>query len=398
MSLLSSLQGTVTFTLTGADLPGTLDQLTRMGMGILGCRFLSDLEAVITIRRADWGMTEEICRKRGDILRPDKRKGVYWPLASLKRRPVLILGMLLYLAAALYLPGRVLFVRVVGNSDVPSQLILERAEECGIEFGASRREIRSEKMKNKLLEALPELQWAGVNTYGCVAEISVRERSREDSSPEQPGVGHVVAGMDGIILTATATRGNLMVVPGQAVLAGEILISGFSDLGLCIRTEQAQGEIFAATRRKLTLLTSSVSRSTGYTGGEMRKFSLLIGKKRINLWKDSGFWDTTCDRMYEENYITLPGGFRLPWGWSVERYRFRQMHDLDADSEMLKELLTTAGEGYLKEQMISGTIRDALCSFEEQEGVIQMTGEYSCVEMIGFTQRLEIGEMNGEDY
>ena len=51
----------------------------------------------------------------------------------------------------------------------------------------------------------------------------------------------------------------------------------------------------------------------------------------------------------------------------------------------------------LKGQMVSGTIRDSHVSFTEQEGIIQMTGQYSCVEMIGFMQRLEIGDTNGED-
>jgi hypothetical protein len=253
-------------------------------------------------------------------------------------------------------------------------------------------------MKNALLEAVPELQWAGVNTIGCVAEISVRERAMEELPEEITGFSHIIAGTDGFILSATVTRGSLLCAPGQSVSAGEILISGYTDCGLSIRAEQAQGEILAATRRQLDVIAPASSLTVTMEEVTKRKISLLIGKKRINLWKDSGIWDTTCDRMYEEYYITLPGGFQLPFGLSLEQYPSRLAVKCSANRERIQSLMTDMAEAYLKEQMISGTIRDSDVSFIEQEGIIQMTGEYSCVEMIGFPQPAEIGEENGEDY
>lgn len=44
-------------------------------------------------------------------------------------------------------------------------------------------------MKNALLSAIPELQWAGVNTYGCRAVISVRERTLPERKPEPENRG-----------------------------------------------------------------------------------------------------------------------------------------------------------------------------------------------------------------
>jgi sporulation protein YqfD len=308
---------------------------------------------------------------------------------------VLVLGVLFYLLISLYLPSRVFFVRVVGNTSVPGSRILEAAENCGISFGASRRSVRSERMKNALLEAVPELQWAGVNTRGCVAEIIVRERQQEEKPEERGRFGHVIARTDGVILSATATRGSLLCAPGQAVSAGKILISGYTDTGLTIRVEQAAGEIFAATRHIITVMTPESCLREAASVEKTEKISLLIGKKRINLWKDSGIWDATCDRMYEEYYITLPGGFQLPFGWSVDRYTSRMFRRGKADS--LRELLERTGETWLKSQMVSGTIRDSAFTFEESEGLLRMTGEFSCVEMIGFSQQLEIGDTNGEN-
>ena len=392
MKFISSLTGIVRAKLTGADIAGTLDVLSRRGVEVLEFQMLSELEGYLSLRRRDYREARKLCDHRGDKLVLQDRKGIYWTLKSLWRRPVLVVGMLLYLFAALYLPSRVFFVRVVGNEKIPARQILEAASECGIHFGSSRRAVRSEKMKNKLLEAVPELQWAGVNTYGCVAEISVRERTTPERTDNPSSFGHIVAIREGVITSCNATRGNLICGPGQAVAPGDILISGYTDCGLTIRAEQAQGEVFAATKRDLRAVTPDVCMIGAQTGEEKKKISLIIGKKRINLWKDSGIWDSTCDRMYEEYYITLPGGFVLPLGWCVERYGSRELSEQNLMPENREALLAETAEDYLKDQMLSGTIRKSHLIYETGEGVIQMTGQFSCVEMIGVMQRLEIGE------
>ena len=392
MSLASSFLGTVTVKITGASLPSTLDAVTQRGIQVGECRFLTELEAQVTILRKDFPALKKICGKKGDCLTLIRRRGLYWTAKSMGKRPVLIAGLFLCFLATLYLPARVLFVRVEGNQKIPTRQIMEAAEACGIRFGASRRAVRSEKMKNALLGAMPELQWAGVNTVGCVAKISVRERSVEKEAVQNGSFGHVAAAMDGVILDVTVIRGTPLCAPGQAVSAGQVLISGYTDCGLSIRAEQADGEIFAATRRHLQVRTPVLTAQKGVIHGKRKKLSLLVGKKRINLWKDSGIWDTVCDRIYEEYYITLPGGFRLPFGWSVERFYFRETIPGEQDRERMERLLSDAAEGCLKNRMVSGTIRDRTYLYREVPGALELAGEYSCVEMIGFRQRLEIGE------
>ena len=392
MNWLSYFAGQLTVELTGADIPGTLRVLSERGITLLKTVPIDDLTVQINIGRKDYPRIREIAEKRGDNLLIRKRMGLYWKFRELLNRPVLILGLCLLLILTAYLPTRIFFVQVEGNVVIPTRLILEKAGECGIGFGASRRAVRSERMKNTLLEAVPQLQWAGVNTRGCVAVISVRERAEEKKTAEPSAFGHIVALMDGYILSCTATKGNLICGPGQAVVEGQILISGYTDTGLCIRAEQAQGEIYGRTIRTLELITPSGTVKKMDKDEERRKISLLIGKKRINLWKDSGIWDTTCDRMYEEYYITLPDGFVLPLGWSVERYGSRELTEQELLPEDREKLLETTAEGYLKDQMLSGTIRKSHLMYDDGPGWIQLTGEFSCVEMIGIMQRLEIGE------
>lgn len=398
MKQFGSLKSFVRAELLSADVKALLDALSRDGLEVRNLTSEDALTVRLDVSRRDWNRLRTICEKRGDALRLIGREGLYWTALGLLRRPVLLLGILLYLFSALWLPGRVFFLRVEGNHTVPTRLILEQAQKCGVSFGASRREVRSERVKNALVEAIPELQWAGINTEGCVAVISVRERAVEAENAESSQFGHIVAIRDAVISQCTATRGSLLCAPGQAVSEGDILISGYTDCGLTIRAEQAEGEIYGMTRRELTVTTAPQRQLRTKKAGEHKKICLLIGKKRINLWKDSGIWDSTCDRMYEEYYITLPGGFQLPLAVTVERYTCWYTDVEGIPEEEAQHLLWSFGESYLLGQMVAGKIRSSQQTFLSEDDRTTMAGQYICVEMIGKMRRLQIGEQNGENY
>ena len=320
MDVYHSLSGMVVGELTAADPSEALLWVADAGVRIYDVTSVSDLTVSVTLRRMDAAIVRSLCRKRGYSFRILKRKGFYWHMVSSFKRPVLLTGCLILLFLILVLPTRVMFVKVEGNERIPSRQIIEAAETCGISFGASRREVRSEQVKNALLQELPELQWAGVNSNGCVAVVSVREKTISSQPTQKFLQGNIVALRDGIILSCTATRGNLLCQPGQAVARGQVLISGYTDCGIKIEVCAAEGEIQAKTIRHLDVILPAVYREKGNVTEIHRSISLIVGKKRINLWKDSGIWDSSCGRIYEENYITLPGGFQLPFGWATDTW------------------------------------------------------------------------------
>ena len=390
------MSGAYRVEITSADLSRLLDAITKAGIEAYDIVPSNELTAQITVSRRNYTDLVRICNNHGSSLRPVRHMGFFWMCKNLLSRPVLVFGMLFLLLITIALPRRVWFVRVEGNSTVPTRKILDEAAKCGIGFGASRRDVRSEQMKNALLEAIPELQWAGVNTEGTVAVIQVRERAHKQPEQAHSEVGHIVAIREGVITSCTATRGSLLCAPGQAVQSGEVLISGYTDCGLTIRAEQAEGEICGLTRRDLEAATPLEQTLRLKNIRTAKKISLLLGKKRINLWKDSGIWDSSCDRMYEEYYITLPGGFQLPMAILVERYVCWETGSEAIAETDAQQILADFGASYLHQQMLAGKILKEERTFLNDDGAITMAGQYICMEMIGKMQRLQIGENNGE--
>lgn len=376
--------------LTSADIPGALKAITQTGCEIRDVVQTGEMTLRFTVQKGYLPLLRGAMERRGDRLRQLRRLGLTRKIRPWLRHPVLMIGIGLLLILTVWLPTRVLFVQVEGNRDVPTNLILAQAESCGIRFGSLRGEVRSERMKNALLEALPQLQWAGINTSGCVATITVRERSREPVEEQHPA-SSIVASRDGIIRTCTVHRGNALCVPGQAVRAGEVLISGLTDCGLTILTTRADGEVFAETYRSLIARTPDSALIRSSETRSEQKISLLLGKNRINFYNDSGILDATCVKMYSEYYITLPGGFRLPLGLAVETV---VQYNASEGAVRTEDVLSDCARQYLLTHMTAGQILEERTAAEGNA----LYADYICLEMIGQIRYEEITREDGENY
>lgn len=387
------MKGDVTLELTSADITGALAAMYQAGVVLKNVVYIDELTVRLTVSRQDHKEAGRIAERRGETLKQIARLGLYWKYRMIFRHPVLIGGLLLLIALTLWLPTRVLFIQVEGNDSVPTKLILEKAADCGIVFGAERQAIRSEKLKNALLDALPQLQWAGVNTYGCVAVISIEERAAADDS-EVGFTGSIVAVRDGIITECTAVRGTSLCKVGQAVLAGQVLISGYVDCGGVILDMGAEGEVYAETRWELQAVTPPEASVREDFQREEIKISLIIGKNRINFFEDSGILDSSCVKMYSEYYMTLPGGFRLPVCLAVERWTWYRCAAETIEPETAAKTLLDYSATYLQTQMIAGQILER----REYTNGSMLYANYICREMIGQNRYEEIIDKYGENY
>ncbi len=392
MNIWNSLAGMVSLELTSADPSGALNLMQKNNIPVYDLENGEDLQLRFRILRRDHRKLRLLLTKRGDSLRILHKEGLFWGLLGLRKRPVLVIGLSILLAISLWVPGRVFFVQVEGNTSVPTLKILQQAASCGIGFGASRREVRSEKMKNALLSICPELQWAGVNTYGCIAVITVRERSDPEKQDQPKEVSSIVALRDGIIREITVLQGTAQCKPGQAVKAGQILVSGYTDCGIYIQATHAQGEIWAQTQRSITAVFPSDYENRTQISHQQKNFALIIGKKRINFSKDSGISSATCAKIVTDYPLTLPGGFVLPVSLMVET--LISYETLETFVSPDPAAMESFASGYLQSQMLAGRIEKTSNVLTELEGILRLDGVYSCYEMIGVDRK----EENLEDY
>ena len=395
MSIGCLLGGIQILRLTSADTPGLFLTIQKENITIWDVSKIDDLTWEFSVCRRDAKIIQRLANKRGDTCVILLQKGLYFPILHLCKRPVLILGLFCIIMLSWWLSGRILLIQVEGNSKVADRLIIEKVSECGIYFGASRRNVHSQQVKNSLLAKIPQLQWAGIRTVGCVAVISVQERAEDPVEEEKYGVSSIVASRDAVIESITVLRGNGLCKPGHVVKTGQVLISGYTDCGICIQATDAKGEIWAHTKRNVTAI-FPISHEVKTTITANRKnLSIIIGKKQINFWKYSGISGRSCDKMYSQKYISLPGGFTLPISILIEEWVFCDASSSSGSND--ENLLKDFAQQYVLQQMTAGKIESAQEFITTADDYLRLDGVYGCLENIGIVRVEENINNYGKD-
>ena len=390
MNIWHSLDGMVRIEVLTADAAAMLLRLQNCGISLENVYRFDDITIRFTVSRRYLKRVTSQLEYRGEKWKIIEREGIYWKWLSMIRRPVLVCGLGIMILMTIYLPTRIFFLQVEGNRKIPDNQIMDIVGDCGVKFGADRRLLRSEVVKNKLLQSIPQLEWVGINTAGCVVTISVRERQNYgDLEKNPPAVSSIVARRDGVIQEITVAGGSAVCKQGQVVKAGQVLISGYTDCGLSIRAERAKGEVYATTNHRLSVILLREATERGEKRRERKRYSLLIGKKRINFYKDSGNLYATCAKICEEKCMTLPGGFQLPLTIVSETYfDYEQIAPTSPNPE--DQTVSEFVQRYLLNQMIAGKILNCRESVTHEEAYTCLEGIYGCLEMIGLERSEEI--------
>lgn len=383
------METTVRLELTSADPQGALDEILGRGLSLYSVWRIDELVTVFTVKQSEIAALRSVLDSRGDSLRVLREQGLNTWLKRAKNRPVLLAGLAALVILTVFLPTRLILFRVEGNEAVSPALVLDTLQDLDFAFWTKRKDVDSESMKNGLIDRIPGIAWAGINTKGCVATVSIRERAAEPQYGIS-GPGSIYASRDGIISEITASKGTAMFGPGDAVLKGQLLISGFTDCGNILLSGDAEGDVYAYTSRSVSAVLPIERCAKSTSGAIQRRYSLVVGKKRINFWKGSGISPAGCDRMYQEYWLKLPGDGVLPV--CIIRETIIRHDTVPFTAAYGEESTSEVLDPYICQQMPGGKILHREVRFTEADGLFILDGRFGCLEMIGKKIVEQIGE------
>lgn len=390
------LSGICKVTLTSADLGSAITFYTEKGIHLVNPRRTGQLTLECMVQRNQLSPLCLLAEKRGDKVEIQEEKGTLFQLKRFRSRLGLWTALTLLVVFSLWASSRIWFIQVDGNSQVLSQDILQAAQQCGIKFWARCDEVRSESVKNQMLNLLPELQWAGINFSGGIVTISVAERLEEREVRPTDQITNVVAARSGIVVSMSVLGGQPVCQIGQAVTEGELLVSGCVEHEYQPQYTCADAEIYALTQHKIEAIYPGVERKTEAAPEKSHGLKLVLGKKKIKIFGNSGISGASCDKMTKVHTLTLPGGFKLPVSLVWETYSSRDtvaVCEEDAASIVARDCM----QMQTYQQMTAGEILGSSLSFQEQEESYRFQCVYSCREMISRQRKVLFFEGENAD-
>lgn len=274
-------------------------------------------------------------------------------------------------------------IRVEGNEQVSTGEILRALAGCGVEPGAFWPGWSSDEIRNSVILDIPELAWLGVSVDSSRAVIRVRERTEAPELVNSEGMGSVTARTTGIIDSMRVYQGAPLVAVGDAVVAGETLVSGEmpSEVG-DTRYVRASAEIRARTWYEM-----SASAPLEYSGLEQSdsrtRWALVIGDKRINFYLGSSQTPTGCGKIITEYPLAWESVFTLPVTLVREQTLEYDSAAAAEDEEELSGRLEAVLRSTLERELSGrGEILDAQFTSSASDGRLVVTMRAECMEDI----------------
>ncbi len=163
-----------------------------------------------------------------------------------RRRKGMLCGAVIFCVILAVMPQYVWSIEVNSDGSVGDAQVIGMLEKLGLGIGTPRSEVDPGNMRVQLAIALEQVSWVSVNTDGTTVTVEVRgatEREEKDYA-----YSNLTAECDGRITAVYVRSGSAVVKVGDAVVKGQLLVSGteqYADGSTVFRHSDA--EIIAQT-------------------------------------------------------------------------------------------------------------------------------------------------------
>lgn len=378
------LRGETPARVTGALPAVFLNRCVSAGIPFFQAEAVDACTLRLRLRTRDLARAQRVAARCGCTLEAGKPGGAPEAARRLRDRLVLCLCLLAVAAALVWSSLYVWDIRVaVNDSDVPDREILRVLDGIGVKVGAFWPSFSSDRIRSQALPELPGLCWLTVNVRGSRAEVVARAAVPAPEIESGKGAGNVTAARGGIVTEILALEGEALVGPGDTVTAGQVLISGARP-GLEGQTDavRARGEVTARTWYELTACAPLTGRERT-AEKETLRLALIVGRRRINFYADSGILPADCDKITQIRPLAWEGVFSLPLALVTERVRTGTVAETQRDAEALRRMLEEQLQLRLEEALGErGQVVSLAFSESRGGGMLYLTLRAECLERI----------------
>lgn len=355
----------------------TVWEINRKDNKIWGKMTVRDYKKMLTLRQKS--------RVRTQII---GKFGLPFIVRKYKHRIGFVTGLAIFFVTLHILSCFVWNIRVSGNNKVSAEEIISVCASLGIKEGIKRNAVDTNVLPSKIMLCLDELSWVSLNVEGCILTVNVAERDSVQMPSRMPC--NLVAKSDGIIDKFLINNGKTLVKRGQAVKAGELLVSGIvPNADGSSRFVEATGTVTAITNREISYLADFIQTQTVAVAKPKQKTVMTFFGFNIPLYlgEEKGIFETTLrKKQFEFGKVYLPIKFTTKTFVRVEDRAFEV--DVTTATDIAKKWI----ENREAEEFKDAEIMERSENVVVEEGGVRVTAKYKCKENIAAKDLLLIYE------
>ncbi len=337
-----------------------------------------DGAVTLCCRAEDYPRLRTPARRTGTRVRALQKRGLPFVARPLVRRTGLFVGAALAVAVYMMLSSRIWILDIGVDDPVLAARIEAKLAQSGVAIGTRMNDVDVPSVRMRMIAEIQEINQLSLYFDGSIARVDV-QLQKISAVPPDKSPANVVAAADGRVVTMRATVGTPLVMAGEAVVKGDLLVCGAVETEKGTLLHHASAVVLAETTHcfeETVPLTELVSRD----GRVIEQPSLCILSWRIPLYSRAAFdeeWTVTS----HERFLSL-FGTTLPLGIRSERYTQRVMTEVTYSRAQAERLAKERLEARAQEALADAQIRDVQWNGYWEGDTYRLKATYACTEDI----------------
>lgn len=328
-----------------------------------------------------------VARKTGVKVTLLQKVGLPFYLKAHKDRVGLIIGAGIFIFFMSVMNSFVWCIHAQSSDKISREQIIQAAFDAGLKYGVKVKAFDEEKAAREIYKAFEgELSWVKVNIKGSLAVVDFRDKVKKIELDEKGEPSNIVADFDGVIISDETYQGSKNKSKGDAVIQGDILISGVVE-GVDMKPlyYQAKGKFTAL--HTVTNETEIANNQQFYRYADMTEgYCLCVFGVNMPL-TFSSYTAENSHRYTYERFISFEG-YRLPFGIKktlIAQYNRQEITQRDRE---VFAIINFSNETY--DKFSNTNILSYNTEILNENGNVKATGEYRCIDFIGESKAILI--------
>lgn len=264
-----------------------------------------------------------------------------------------VCGLLIYIES-LY----VWRIDVDGCNDLTSEEVISVMENKYPCYGKKKKDIDLEALKNVIEDNFEGVCWVSCSISGTHLTVNLRESADVFNRSKPTDPCNVVAAMDCTIYSIVTSAGTPVVMTGDDVKKGDILISGavniLNDDSEVVETKMvpADGEVFGVCNIPYSDSVDSNQCIKVPKNRELSGIKIRLGTKIISPYNKKA--KKTDSDLEQEEYCLHFGNFYLPVSVTIEHYQYYDLKNEHLDESAVKQRLQEHIQTYIGKMQEKG--------------------------------------------
>ena len=396
LRLWNYIRGYVIIIVEGYFLEKFINICTHRQLRLWNVKWQRNSRVKMMISIKDFKMLRPIAKKTRCRVHIIMKKGFPFFINKYKNRKAFIIGAGSCIITFFLISSFIWDVSVVGNSSVPTEVIVEKLYSNGIKIGALKYGINPENVVGNMMLELNDLARISVYIRGTKVQVVVNERVKPPDLINRNVPCDIVALKEGVICSIVAKEGLETVKVGDTVAKGQLLITGkienINNPEATPLMVHSMGSVKARTWYEASAKVEQKLKKTKRTGLKKENYSIVLFTKKIKLFHSKIPYKNS-EYVEIKKKLCIGNYFALPVEFIIDQHYEYDLEHYEIDVETAEEIAADKAIALAKEKAPKNAkiVNSNVYFVNNDNGVNIAKAIIECIEDIGVTQ--EIGGM-----